>query len=164
MSADPVSPSSGRSAHFAVLALTVGVFGAAVAAVTLQLRAGIREQILRREAGWLEAVASMQLTEASANASEPIEQLPGALLVAVLKTEKLAGVSGVRVFDATRRSSNSRGILAAEEFEPADLWHRMEDKGATGKLHTQLTNSDDAEFLLLSPSAAMLEAWVPLRL
>jgi hypothetical protein len=41
MPAHSVSTQSGRSAHFAVLALTVLVFGAAVAVVTLQLRAGI---------------------------------------------------------------------------------------------------------------------------
>jgi hypothetical protein len=46
-------------AHFGVLALTVVVFRAvAVAAVTLQVRSGLRDQIVRREAGWLEAIAS----------------------------------------------------------------------------------------------------------
>ena len=161
----PVPTLDGRSAHFAVLALTVLIFGAAVAVITLQLRAGIREQILRREAGWLEAVASMQLSEASAYAAgEPIELVPGALRVAVLKTEKLAGVSGVRVFDAGRGVSSPRGGMPAQDAAPADLWDRLANEGAIGKLHTRLTSTEDAELFLLTPSPTMLEAWVPLRL
>jgi signal transduction histidine kinase len=165
MSAHSVSTFSGRSAHFAVLALTVVVFGAAVAVITLQLRAGIREQILRREAGWLEAVASMQLAEGAGNlGGEPIEKVPGALLVAVLKTEKLAGVSGVRVFDSTRRLSNAWGVMAAEESAPAALWDRLTATGAIGRLHRRGPPEEEAEVFLLAPSATMLEAWVPLRL
>lgn len=165
MPAPSVPTFSGRSAHFAVLALTVVVFGAAVAVVTWQLRAGIREQILRREAGWLEAVASMQLAEAATNlGDEPLDKVPGLLLYAVLKTEKLAGVSGVRVFDANRRLSNSRGLLADEEMAPAALWEQLTSSGAIGKLHTHLPADDAAELLLLSPASTMLEAWVPLRL
>lgn len=165
MPAHSVSTLSGRSAHLAVLALTVVVFGAAVIAITLQLRSGIREQILRREAGWLEAIASMQLAEMAVNSDgEPIETVPGALLVAVLKTEKLAGVFGVRVFDSARRPSTSRGLPATDDLAPADLWSQLSASGATGKLHTRNPVDDDAEFLLLAPTPVMLEAWVPLRL
>jgi signal transduction histidine kinase len=165
MPAHSVSTLSGRSAHLAVLALTVVVFGAAVGVVTLQLRAGIREQILRREAGWLEAIASMQLAEMSVNSDgEPIETVPGALLVAVLKTEKLAGVSGLRVFDKSRRLRTSRGLLETDNLAPADLWAQLAAHGATGKLHTRTPADDDAEFLLLAPTPVMLEAWVPLRM
>src|SRR5215207_11438075 len=99
-----VTPSLSRSAHLAVLTLMVAVFGAAVAAITLQLRAGLREQILRREAVWLEAIASMQLLDyAGTLGDNPIEAVPSAIFVAVLKTQKLAGVAGVRVYDAERR-------------------------------------------------------------
>ena len=53
MSASHAPTDFGRSAHTGVLALTVLVFGLAVAAITWQLRTGLREQILRREAAWL---------------------------------------------------------------------------------------------------------------
>lgn len=165
MPAPSVPTFSGRSAHFAVLASTVVVFGAAVALIAWQLRAGIREQILRREAGWLEAVASMQLAEAAENlGDEPLDKVPGLLLFAVLKTEKLAGVSGVRVFDSNRRLSSSRGLLAAEETAPTALWDQLRSTGAIGKLHTHLPVDEDTELLLMSPASTMLEAWVPLRL
>src|SRR5688500_15489711 len=107
MPALPVSTSVGRSAHFAVLAFTVIVFGAAVAAITWQLRAGLREQILGREAAWLEAIASMQIDAAETLSGESIQSVPGALVVAVLKTEQLAGVSGLRVYDAERQLSDT---------------------------------------------------------
>ena len=74
---------TGRPAQAGVLALTVIVFGAAVAAITWQLRAGLREQIVRREAGWLEAIVSMQLADAAETLGAPIEEVPLALFVAV---------------------------------------------------------------------------------
>ncbi|NUN52575.1 MAG: hypothetical protein HUU06_07295, partial [Planctomycetaceae bacterium] len=49
-----------------MLLLTVLLFAAVVAAVTLQLRAGVKGQILRREAETLAAVASMQLENSAA--------------------------------------------------------------------------------------------------
>jgi signal transduction histidine kinase len=160
----PAIPTSfGRSAHFIVLAMTVIVFGAAVAAVTLQLRGGLREQILQREAAWLEAIASMQLAEAASTlGGEPIENVPGALLFAVLKTQKLAGVSGLRVYDAERRLSDTWMLPRTDVSPPAALWTRLADGESIGKLHTRLTRDESAE-LLVSPSDSMMEAWVPLR-
>ena len=93
MPAPAVPTPFGRFAHFGVLALTVVVFGIAVAAITWQLRAGLRDQILRREAAWLEAITAMQLAEAADTlGGEPIENVPQALFVAVLKTQKLSWV------------------------------------------------------------------------
>ena len=48
----------GRAARTGVLALTVGVFAAVVFAVTLQLRAGLRDQVLRAQADVLVAVTT----------------------------------------------------------------------------------------------------------
>lgn len=156
--------SSDPSAHFGVLALTVIVFGAAVAVVTLQVRAGLREQIVRREAGWLEAIASMQLAQqAESSGGEPIESVPGALFVAVLKTQKLAGVSGLRVYDAQGRLSDTWMLPRADESARPDLWKHLVAGEVIGRLHTRLTPDQSAEFLLASPAEAMMEAWVPLR-
>src|SRR5687767_10516409 len=121
-----VSKPSDQSAHFGVLALTVIVFGAAVAVVTLQVRAGLRDQIVRREAGWLEAIASMQLAQqAESSGGEPIENIPGALFVAVLKTQKLAGVSGLRVYDAQGRLSDTWMLPRTGESARPREWTRL---------------------------------------
>src|SRR4051812_3734578 len=99
----PASAASldGRFARTAVPALTVIVFATVVAIVTLQLRAGLRDQMLRREAEKFAAVASMQLDNAvDALGDTPVAQAPAILFNAVLKTSKLSGVVGVRVFDA----------------------------------------------------------------
>jgi hypothetical protein len=167
--AAPALNSSRRSAHFGVLALTVIVFGAAVAVVTLQLRAGLREQIVLREAGWLEAIASMQLADMAEKGGEPIESVPGALFVAVLKTQKLAGVSGLRVYDAKRHLSDTWMLPETwmlpqtPESSMAALWTRLASGKVFGKLHTHVSRPDGAEFFLESPVDAMMEAWVPLR-
>ena len=104
----------GRAARTGVLALTVGVFAAVVFAVTLQLRAGLRDQVLRAQADVLAAVTTLQLdtTAADVGSDVDLDQVPGALLVAVLRTAKYRGVLGVRVFDAQRALNSSDGILA----------------------------------------------------
>ena len=163
MPAPAVPTPFGRFAHFGVLALTVAVFGAAVAAITLQLRAGLRDQILHREAAWLEAITSMQLAEAADTlGGEPIENVPQALFVAVLKTQKLAGVAGLRVYDAERRLSETWMLPQTGEPASVRVWNQLARQGAMGKLHTHLTAEQSAEFLLDSPSDSMMEAWVPL--
>ena len=64
-------PSTSHRAAAVGLGLTVLVFGAAVAAATLRLRSGLREQILNREAATLAAVASMQLDNSAASTAPP---------------------------------------------------------------------------------------------
>ena len=159
-----------RAVHFGVLALTVVVFAVAVIVVTLQVRAGLREQIVRREAGWLEAIASMQLAEeAEKLGGEPIESVPGAVLVAVLKTQKLAGVSGLRVYDSQRRLSDTWMLPEtwmlpiAEESGSSPLWSRLGGGEVVGKLHTRLIHDENAEDFVSPSAQAMMEAWVPLR-
>ena len=68
----PASPSPpGRATQLTVVGLTVAVFAAVVAFVTLQLRDGLREQILSGKAETLAAVASMQL----ANGAEALAEV-----------------------------------------------------------------------------------------
>src|SRR5688500_5921035 len=134
MSASVNPNSAGRFAHAGVLAVTVIVFGAAVAAVTWQLRAGLRDQIVGREADWLEAIVSMQLADAAEFlGGEPIESVPLALLVAVLKTQKLAGVSGLRVYDAERRLSDSWMLSRRDELVPSALWAQLAGGQSIGR-------------------------------
>ncbi len=163
----PVSsalPTAGRFAHAGVLALTVAVFAAAVAGVTLQMRAGLREQILGREADTLAAVASLQLDTSAAEYGDiAVTEVPGALLVAVLKTSKFRGVVAVRVFDASGTLNSADGIVGPlGPPAPAD-WARVIAGQAFARLRP--TRPEDEVFLL--PEGAdggrMIEAWVPLH-
>src|ERR1035437_3605734 len=101
----PVAPPPAfrRPAQLLIVTLTVAVFAAVVAFVTLQLRAALREQVLRREGEALASVASMQLANSAAELARlGLTDAPGELTDVALKTSKLRGVFGIRVFDGTR--------------------------------------------------------------
>jgi len=156
MSVSAVPPPSGRFTRLSVLGVTVLVFGAAVAVMTHQLRAGLREQILQREAEMLAAIASMQLDDAA-------EDVPAAKFIAVLKTQKLAGVSGLRIYDAERRPNGTYLLPPAATPPPDDLWRRVAAGEAIGRLHRNLARDPEAEIIPTSGADAAFEAWVPLR-
>ena len=163
---DSPSPTSspGRAARIGVLALTVGVFAAVVLAVTLQLRAGLRDQVLRAQADVLVAVTTLQLDTTAVEVGSGVDlgEVPGALLVAVLKTAKYRGVLGVRVFDANRALNSSDGLLA-ELPAPADSdWKNVSVGSPFARLRSGLATD---EMFLVSPKSAgeVVEAWVPLR-
>ena len=116
MTVPATPPPPGRSAQLAVVALTLAVFAAVVAFVTLQLRAGLRQQTLLRGAETLAAVASMQLANgAEALAEVGLTDAPGELLAAVLKTSKYRGVLAIRVFDAQRRFAGAVPLELSDE-------------------------------------------------
>jgi signal transduction histidine kinase len=156
MSAPAVPPPSGRITRLSVLGVTVLVFGAAVAVMTQQLRVGLREQILRREAEMLAAIASMQLDDAA-------EDVPAAMFVAVLKTQKLAGVSGLRIYDGERRLNGTYLLPPAATPPPEGVWRRVAAGESVGRLHRNLSRDPDAEIIPVSATDAAFEAWVPLR-
>lgn len=156
MPAPAAPPPSGRITRLSVLGVTVLVFGAAVAVMTQQLRAGLREQILRREAEMLAAIASMQLDDAA-------EDVPAAMFVAVLKTQKLAGVSGLRIYDAERRPNGTYLLPPAETPPPHELWRRVTAGDSIGRLYRNLSRDPNAEIIPTSAADAAFEAWVPLR-
>lgn len=165
MSAPVVSTSSGRFTHLGVLVLTVLVFGGAVAAVTWQLRARLREQILQREAKFLAAVSSLQLDNAAdALAGVPLDEVPSALFVALLKTtQRLAGVSGLRIYDAHRHLSDTWMLSRSDEPPPAEIWQRVAAGESIGRLHAPLASEQRADLILGSAADSAVEAWVPLR-
>ena len=160
------SPSSspGRAVRAGVLALTVGVFAAVVLAVTMQLRTGLRDQVLGAQAEVLAAVATLQLDTAAGDFGPDleIEKVPGALFVAVLKTAKYRGVVGVRVFDANRVLNAADGLLG-ELPPPADPdWSRVIAGAPFARLRPGLATD---EMFLVPPASPgeIVEAWVPLR-
>ena len=161
----PVSSSpSGRRTFVAVATLTLGVFAGVVGFVTLQLRGGLRQQILLREAEALSAVASMQLANESAALAEVglVDEAPGSLLAAVLKASRLRGVLAIRVFDAQKKFAGAVPLSMSDDAPGVDEWGVK----PTATLHQRekmesLTGLDlpgrerRSEFPLL-------EAWVPL--
>lgn len=153
-----------RFAPAGVLALTVLVFAAVVAAVTLQLRTGLQEQILRREADTLAAVASYQLDASAGEYGDvALAEVPGALLVAVLKTAKFRGVVAVRVFDAAGALNASDGVVGSMAPPAGSDWERVVAGEAFARRHASAPSED----IFLLPAAAeasgLVEAWVPLQ-
>ncbi|MEI6466023.1 MAG: HAMP domain-containing sensor histidine kinase [Verrucomicrobiota bacterium] len=153
-----------RFAHGGVLALTVGVFAVVVAAVTWQLGAGLREQFLRREGSTLAAIAAMQLDNGAADMGDrALAEVPGALLSAVLKTSKMRGVSGVRIFDADQRANSAWPFRWSEDVPPAADWRVVLSGESVVRLHRDQTADDLIGLPSLAPPQPALEVWVPLR-
>lgn len=162
MPPNAVTPPLGRFAQPGVLLLTVLVFAAVVVTVTLQLRTGLRDQTLRREAGMLTAVTAMQLDN-SIDEFGPVDEVPGAIYFAVLKTSKLRGVSGFRVYDARRQLAGAWMLLPADDLPADAIWSRMEQRDPFARLVSRRSGAEALE-LALGPSAESgVEAWVPLR-
>ncbi len=148
---DPSPP--GRLVQAGVLALTVVVFAAVVATVTLQLREGLREQILRREAETLAAVLSMALGE-SADEMD--------IFITVLRISKLPGIEAVRVFDEQRNVSSAWPVRWSDT-PPGDTdWREVVAGRSVARLHPKLS-SEDLLGGLGTTQRGLLEAWVPLR-
>jgi signal transduction histidine kinase len=152
----PAQPTPSRFVHVGVLTLTVTVFAAVVGVVTWQLRAGLREQILERLAENLASVVSMQLDNTDGDE-------PATLLYAVLKTSKLQGVAGVRVYNADRGLSGSWSLPNSGETPPPTIWDRLAAGHGVARLHSHISDDQSLDLSLLSPSDSFVEAWVPLR-
>jgi signal transduction histidine kinase len=143
------------------------VFAVVVAYVTLWLRHGLRQQVLDREAEALTEVASMQLAnEADTMASLGVNEVPGELLNAVLKTSKLRGVFAVRVFDSARHFSGAVPYPWTEDLPSDRDWNELQAGHALARLNARESAAD----VLGLPSAPvgrttepLLETWLPLR-
>ncbi|MSU23722.1 MAG: HAMP domain-containing histidine kinase [Opitutus sp.] len=168
MPAAPTLQIPARFTHFAVLTLTVAVFAAVVAFVTLQLRAGLREQVLLREAEMLSSVASMQLANSATRvAGLGLTEVPGELLEAVLQTSKYRGVIAIRLFDAGRQIANAFPYVWSEEPPDRDDWASLVADRPIARLRPRDSLAGLAG-LAPAPGAPrtdvpLLETWVPLR-
>ncbi len=150
------------------MTLTAVVFAVVVAFVTYQLRSGLRDQILRREAETLAAVTSMQLETEAARLSEAgIDRLAGELFTAVLRASKLGGVIGARVFDARRQFAGAEPFAWSEEPPPPGEWARLVAGETIARLHGRDTLPVLIRMLLretdVNATVPLVEAWVPVR-
>ncbi len=156
-------PAFRRPAPLLIVTLTVVVFAAVVAFVTLQLRGALREQVLRREGEALASVASMQLannTAALAGAKLGIVNVPGELTDVALKTSKLRGVFGIRVFDAARRFVSAVPLDWSEEAPSSDDWTQLATDRPVVRLHHDPVPA--LAGVVPESTVPLLEAWVPL--
>ena len=87
-----------RRLPWVVIGLTLAVLAGAIAVTTEQTRQRIRSQMVGRDGEVLDAVALMQQPEPSETVG-PIDDPANQLLV-VLKTSRLSGVMGARLFSA----------------------------------------------------------------
>jgi signal transduction histidine kinase len=102
------SPIKITSSAVLVLAAIVVVLGVAVAGITWWLRAGLREQILRREGDSLYAVTVMQQTlEADRRKGTEATGDADQLVLLALQSSRLRGVLGVQVIDGHEVSLHS---------------------------------------------------------
>lgn len=155
----PSFSSPDRATRVGVVVLTIAVLAGVVATVTLRLRDGLRQQILRREASILTAVTTMQIGHAG--------DLPDAEVFAVLRTSTLRGVIALRVFDAQGQIQAALPLMWSEERPPAADWSELMAGGAIARMHMRQVQALVDE-LLIAPEAAaqvrsLFEAWVPLR-
>jgi signal transduction histidine kinase len=141
--------------------LTILIFGAVVALVAGQMRVGLREQILRREADALAAVAALQLdTRAAEYGALPLAEVPGALLVTVLQAARYRGVVAVRVFDGRGNLNAADGIVGELPPPTPEDWRRV----VAGESFARLSPVPSGDVLLVPPEdSGQVEAWVPLR-
>jgi signal transduction histidine kinase len=165
MIASPTSSAPGRSATIAVVALTIVVFSAVVAFVTLRLRAGLRDQILYARAETLAAVASLQLANgAEALAEVGLIDAPGELLAAVLKTAKYRGVLAIRVFDAERRFSGAVPLELSDEPPTVQEWTRSPTAQLRPRQNLRALAGEPSNKAGDAGNDLLLEIWVPLRM
>ncbi len=86
-----------------VMGLTLLILGGAIALTTWQVRGGIRRQMAQRDAEVLHAVVLMEYeNDLAQGIAGPISDV-GSQLGVVLKSSQLAGVLGIRLFDASGR-------------------------------------------------------------
>lgn len=121
----PPNPPSNRLL-LTVTLVTIAIFGALVAGLTWWVRGALREEVLRRHAEAIQAVAMMHLESDEARlASFGSEFAIDDLFAAVLESSRLHGVLAVQLFDAQGKLRQARPIApdeaAADRWWPSDL-------------------------------------------
>src|SRR6185503_2322559 len=106
-----------RRMPWLVIGLTLLILGGTIFVARQQLRDKVRDQLVGRDAEVLHAVAQMYLDEADNPAPDSDQQV-----LALLKTSRLSGVMGARLFDANGRFIEAFDFDVLEaNLNPSDL-------------------------------------------
>lgn len=159
-----------RSVPVVVIVLTVGIFGVAISLISEHLRSTIREQIVRRDSEVLNAAALVQqYAEDSQDDAGLLAEHPMDQLSVVLKTSRLKGVRGVRLFDANGR------FITADPPNVSEALLNQDDLSQLRKTLQPISHYHPAgrlaDYFWLTPDARsenersipLLEAIVPIR-
>ena len=167
MKASVVNLPGVRRARNVALSATLLVFAAVIIFVTLQLRAGLREQILRREGETLAAVASLQLSSSAVSLAElGVSDSAVELLSAVLQASKLRGVVAIRVFDASRQFVGAVPAILSDDAPSENDWFELQHNRSVTRIKPRAA-LDELTSLPTQPATAdailpLQESWVPL--
>lgn len=108
-----------RGVLLTVLFATLAIFGGLVAGITLRLRDELRDEVLRREAEAIHAVALMQLRSGEERLG-PFDPMRGleAAFAAVLESSRLRGVLAVHVYDPAGELHAALPVFPRENAMP----------------------------------------------
>jgi signal transduction histidine kinase len=151
-----------------VIALTLGILGAALLLVSLNLRQKIRSQIISRDSQVVNAVALVQ--QYAQEVPEELDSLiegPLDQLAAILETARLPNVMAVRLFDAQGRfvtalpADVTEAQLAAPDLAQLKALKMVSHYYAKANLADQFLLMPD-ESSQANPQAPLLEVIIPL--
>jgi len=132
--ARPFSPTSIRRVPVVVTLVTLGIFAAFVAIVTLRLRANLHAQVLSREAESLLAVVRLQQRLAEEEwmglgLTQPADDRFSTLLL----TTRLRGVLALRLYEPTGQLREALPAVS-DAMLPLHDWTRLERGEAFARL------------------------------
>lgn len=121
-----------------VMTTTAVIFAAVALSLTLQLRADLRAQILRREAESLRSMVSLQEERAKDElATLGLGAEPDDWFVLLLETSRLRGVAALRLFDPTGALRDALPMPGFAQVALAD-WQRLEAGESFARLHANI--------------------------
>ncbi len=154
-----------RRLPWVIIALTLVILGGTIFVARQQLRDKVRDQLVGRDAEVLHAVAQMYLDEAAKD-----DPMPGSdqQMTVALKTSRLSGVMGARLFDANGRFLDAFDFDVLEaNLNPADLPLLKKEIRPVSRFHPALRFSKNflpRDRSNTDPVAPLLEVNIPLHL
>ncbi len=154
------------STPLVVMTTTAVIFAAVALSLTLQLRADLRAQILRREAESLRSMVSLQEERAKDElATFGLGTEPDDWFVLLLETSRLRGVATLRLFDAAGALRDALPMPGFAQIPLAD-WQRLAAGESFARLHPSVS-LDSLRIgnpeTVVTGGAPLLEVLVPLR-
>jgi signal transduction histidine kinase len=154
----PATPRRRFATPVPLIAVTAVAFGLVASALTLRLRADLRDQILRREAEALASMVALQQGRAADElarfglGSDPADWFP-----LLLETSRLRGVVALRLFDAAGELRDALPLPVSARLAPRD-WGRLQQ----GESFARLREAMDADALRVGDPEPVETGGVPL--